>query len=441
MDDDDERSEYIAAIKQNERQTLQQLYGPQKKGKSNNAPTIRGGSGLTPYMRELETRRKGFQDTGAAVHASALQEVEQERETEYEIELVRQVKRPPPCPPHKFPGLHRDLDIYARTGRIPGGSDWFVPMFRALSRTGLGRKYRVHRDYVGFPLFLSGEFEKTVKVVVESYSDQFMRPVQWVLYSPSPESAVLVTPEEAEDLIPLLRDAATPTYLLTYAAPVTRRMVCFNTLKFFSIPPLPESWSAPPELVVELGLFAGRLYFDWDEYPAVCKTLGIDENMASKEEFTCTSNEHDTSSPAEESSTDAASIPALDGPAEQKSVAQLIPTGFTSKPFTFTREWLSVRRRGQDIAHSPMGFIANGRPLHADLPFFQRVREGLGVTSSLFAPISAPGLNDPGAPPGLAPQQQHGEEMDVGNYDEEAELGDDEVVQEIEYEEADKYKS
>ncbi|KAK7909043.1 hypothetical protein PG985_014921 [Apiospora marii] len=442
VDDDDERGEYVAAIKQNERQTLQQLYGPQKKGKSNNAPTIRGGSSLAPYMRELETRRKGFQDTGAAVHASALQEVEQERETEYEIELVRQVKRPPPCPPHKFPGLHRDLDIYARTGRISGGSDWFVPMFRALSRTGLGRKYRVRRDYVGFPLFLSGEFEKTVKVIVESYSDQFMRPVQWILYSPSPESAVLVTPEEAEDLIPLLRDTATPTYLLTYSAPVTRRMVCFNTLKFFSIPPLPESWSAPPELVVELGLFAGRLYFDWDEYPAVCKALAIDESMASKEEFTYTSTEHDTSSPAEESSTDAASIPALDGPAEQKSVVQLSPTGFTSKPYTFTREWLSVRRRGQDIAHSPMGFIANGKPLHADLPFFQRAREGPGVTSSLFAPISAPGPADPGAPPGLAPQQQpHGEEMDVGNYHEDAELGDDEVVEEIEYEEADKYKS
>lgn len=441
MDDDDERSEYVSAIKQNERQTLQQLYGPQKKGKSNNAATIRGGSSLVPYMKELETRRKGFQDTGAAVHASALQEVEQQRETEYEIELVRQVKRPPPCPPHKFPGLHRDLDNYARTGRIPGGSEWFVPMFRALSRTGLGRKYRVRRDYVGFPLFLSGEFEKTVKVVVESYSDQFMRPVQWVLYSPSPESAVLVTPEEAEDLIHMLRDTATPTYLLTYAAPVTRRMACFNSLKFFSIPQLPESWSAPPDLVVELGLFAGRLYFDWNEYPTVCKVLGIDENMDSKEEFTYTSTEHDTTSPAEESSTDAASVPALDGPAEHKTVVDLGPTGFTSKPFTFTREWLSVRRRGQDIAHSPMGFIANGKPLHADLPFFQRVREGPGVTSSLFAPISGAGPINPDAPPRLGPQQPDGEEMDVGNYHEEAELGDDEVVEEIEYEEEDKYKT
>ncbi|KAK8022740.1 hypothetical protein PG993_013507 [Apiospora rasikravindrae] len=439
VDDDDERNEYISAIRQNERQTLQQLYGPQKKGKSM-ALTIRGGSSLAPYMRELEICRKGFQDTGAAVHASALQEVEQERETEYEIELVRQVKRPPPCPPHKFPGLHRDLDIYARTGRIPGGSDWFVPMFRALSRTGLGRKYKVHRDHVGFPLFLSGEFEKTVKVVMETYSDQFMRPVQWVLYSPSPESAVVVTPEEAEDLILMLRDGTCPTHLLTYAAPVTRRMVCFNSLKFYSIPSLPRSWTAPPDLVVELGLFAGRLYFDWDEYPSVCGLLGINESMVgNKEEFDF-STERETTSAAESSTEASVSVPAVDGTAESRITShdpssRHEPVGFTPKPFTFTREWLSVRRRGQDIAHSPMGFIASGKPLYADLPFFQRAWEGAGVTSSLFAPVSV-GPVEPEA--GIL--MHHDDEMDVGNYDAEAELRDDEVHEEIEYEEADKYQ-
>ncbi|KAK6860994.1 hypothetical protein PG995_004630 [Apiospora arundinis] len=293
-------------------------------------------------MRELEARRKGFQDTGAAVHASALQEVEQESETEYEIELVRQVKRLPSYSPYQFPGLYRDLEIFARTGRMPGGSDWFVPMFRALSRTGLGRKYRVRRHHVGFPLYLSGEFEKTVKVVVESYSDQFMRPVQWVLYSPSPPTAAVVTPEEAENLIPMLRGAEAATYLLTYAAPVTRRMACFNSLRFFSIPSLPESWKAPTELVVELGLFAGRLYFDWDEYSAVCRTMGIDESMATTEDFDVMTEQETTS--LAESSTDT-SIPAVDGSVEAKPSRnghkEQELSGFTSKPFTFTREWLS----------------------------------------------------------------------------------------------------
>ncbi|KAK6855591.1 hypothetical protein PG995_007742 [Apiospora arundinis] len=442
--DDDERNAYVSAIRQNERQTLQHLYGPQKKAKPTVAE-IRRDSTLAPYLRELEIRRKGFQDTGAAVHASALQEVEQERETEYEIELVRQVKRPPPYSPYKFPGLHRDLGIFARTGRIPGGSDWFVPMYHALSRTGIGRKYRVRRDHVGFPLYLSGEFEKTVKVIVESYSDQFMRPVQWVLYSPSPETAIMVTPEEAEELIPVLMGTEAPTYLLTYATPVTRRMACFNSLKFFSVPPLPDTWEAPPELVVELGLFAGRLYFDWNEYPTVCRVLGIDEGMVTKEEFDF-STEQETASAGSSNET---SIPVVDGPAEVTSTSRnghQEPSGFTSKPFTFTREWLSVRRRGQDIAYSPMGFIASGKPLHADLPFFQFAREGAGVTHSLFAPLSAAAAaagvgGDQEAPPGFAVAAAgHDEGMDVGNYDADAELRDDEVNDEIEYEEADKYQ-
>ncbi|KAK8075993.1 hypothetical protein PG994_003265 [Apiospora phragmitis] len=408
VDDDDERNDYVASIKQNERQTLQQLYGPQKKAKST-AVTAQGDQVWHHIAR--------FRVAGG-------------RAGEGDRDFIGTWTSTP------------ELVVYleARIG--------LCQCSVLCLETELGRKYRVHRDHAGFPLFLSGEFEKTVKVVIESYSDQFLRPVQWVLYSPSPDSAVVVTPEEAEDLILMLRGGELPTYLLTYTAPVTRRMVGFNSLKFFSIPVLPEGWTAPPDLVVELGLFAGRLYFDWDEYPSVCSVLGIDESMVTKDELDLTTEHNTTTSPAE-SSTEASSVQALDGTAESRISGIDLPransnhetNGFTSKPFTFTREWLSVRRRGQDIAHSPMGFIASGKPLHADLPFFQRAREGAGVTSALFAPVSAAArpVDHLGAPvPSHDRQEPHDEEMDVGNYDAEAELRDDEEHEEIEYEEADK---
>jgi hypothetical protein len=38
---------------------------------------------IAVFTKELNTRRKGFQDTGNAVHGSVLQEVEQEREVAY----------------------------------------------------------------------------------------------------------------------------------------------------------------------------------------------------------------------------------------------------------------------------------------------------------------------------------------------------------------------
>lgn len=172
LEDDDQRTSYIAAIRQTERQTLQQLYAPHTKTKTKSA--IRSNPKIAKFARELESRRKDFQDTGQAVHASALQEVEQEREIEYEVEAVRQVKKPMPYAPYTFPGLHRDLEIFAKTGRIPAGSNCFIHIFKALARTSLGRKYKVNQETSSSQLFISVEFERTVKLVIESTNDNFM---------------------------------------------------------------------------------------------------------------------------------------------------------------------------------------------------------------------------------------------------------------------------
>ncbi|KAH9904538.1 hypothetical protein F4778DRAFT_66392 [Xylariomycetidae sp. FL2044] len=170
--DDEQRECYVKAIREMERQTLPQLYGPQ--GKSKTITRARSNATIAAYSKELETRRKGFQDNGQAVHASALQEVEQEREIEFEVEAVRQVRRPPPYHPHGFPGIHRDLETFARTGRVPADSNAFVLVFKALSRTALGRKYRVNDSCGSGLLFVSSEFERTVRLVIESANDNFM---------------------------------------------------------------------------------------------------------------------------------------------------------------------------------------------------------------------------------------------------------------------------
>ena len=43
-------------------------------------------------MKKLNHQRKGFQDAGDALHGSALQEVEQEREVAYEVEIASATK-------------------------------------------------------------------------------------------------------------------------------------------------------------------------------------------------------------------------------------------------------------------------------------------------------------------------------------------------------------
>jgi hypothetical protein len=59
------------------------LYGHNTKAKSSTA-LEKLSPRIAVFMKELNTRRKGFQDTGNAVHGSELQEVEQEREVAYE---------------------------------------------------------------------------------------------------------------------------------------------------------------------------------------------------------------------------------------------------------------------------------------------------------------------------------------------------------------------
>lgn len=73
------------------------------------------------------------------------------------------------------------------------------------------------------------------------------RPVEWILYSPESSTALIVITEEAEDLIPILRRQRriSPTHLLAYSPPVTKRMLSVGSLKFYAIPALPTGHAMP----------------------------------------------------------------------------------------------------------------------------------------------------------------------------------------------------
>ncbi|KAF9870445.1 hypothetical protein CkaCkLH20_12112 [Colletotrichum karsti] len=374
--DSQQREDYLAIIKQNEQHTLQQLYEPKRKIKGTGE--FRAGSDMKirSFVKELNTRRKAFQDNGRAVHASALQEVEQEREMAFEVQTVRQVKRPQSYPALSFPGLHQDIESFAKTGRMPAGAQALVPVFKSLAKTGNGKKYKISDRLFPARLFVSTEFERTIKLTFDLTNDNFLRNVNWILWSQSSEIAVIIIPEEAEMLLPLMRSKAfrPATHLLTYSAPVTRKMLHFGELNFYSIPLLPEDWKAPMWLKIELGLYAGRLYFEWDEYAHICNLLGIDEDSS----LECL-DECSDEGPTEDQT---------DGPNQTANrAAASSSTGLTSRPLTFLQEWLAARRRGQDFVSTPMGFVAQGKPLQASHPFFRKAEEN-AKCERLFVPVN-----------------------------------------------------
>ncbi|KAJ9485044.1 hypothetical protein VN97_g8318 [Penicillium thymicola] len=148
--------------------------------------------------------------------------------------------------------------------------------------------------------------------------------------------ALVIIPEEAELVIPILRKHADPpTHLLLYAAPFTKRMLHFNRLDYYSLPRLPTGWNPPSWLPFELGILAGRLYFAFAECQYLRRRIHACSGRPSEVENLPTSN----------------------------SVEMEIT-------LAFLQEWLSLRRPGQDISHTPMGYICQGLTLWADHPFF-----------------------------------------------------------------------
>jgi hypothetical protein len=179
--------------------------------------------------------------------------------------------------------------------------------------------------------------------------------------------AIIICPEEAEEIIKYFHNISfsrsAQTALLTYAAPVTRKMLHFNDFTYYTMPDLPSGWVAPNWLKIELGIFAGRLYFQYDEYAGLCKFLGIDNSPKSESTNQATGILDEKALTAENFWT-----------LKAKAEAVKRPTTFTPQPLVFMQEWLSLRRKGQDFAHTPMGFVCQGKPLGPDHPFFKVVK-------------------------------------------------------------------
>jgi hypothetical protein len=104
-------------------------------------------------------------------------------------------------------------------------------------------------------------------------------------------------------------------------------MLQFSGLRYYSLPPLRSEHVIPQSLAIELGIFAGQLYLQYEECVPLVKYI---DNASMNRRSDATATE------------------------------------ITS----FILEWLSLRRRGQDIMHTPLGYVCQGRPLGIEHAFF-----------------------------------------------------------------------
>lgn len=330
MSSPEEKQSLITEIKEKDKQTLEELYGPQKTDEI--LDTSDTASPILLQLKELA----GQQRRPAHLLQSTANE-EQERELEVEAEEERQVQRPPPVKARSH-SVHHDIHEFISCGRLYNKSSAYQPALEGFRSTTISRF--LDHDIIASiepKLFASMDFLQTVELSVSEQQDQYMRGVRWLLFSNITHDFLIISPFEANELLFLIQ-GSTFVHLILYDAPKNRQMVNrFGRLGFYSMPPLPPQWEAPETVVFALGLFAGRLFFPWSEYGPLCSWLSsLDRNPEPKAGDSAVSS--------------VASVPSI--------VRE------------FVQETASMRNYGAGFFHSPIGRICRERPLTMQDPCF-----------------------------------------------------------------------
>jgi hypothetical protein len=261
-----------ASFLEEEARSLEQRYRPRSQDDTTEADDLFKGSEDNSCLTEIRSRCELFDSTRFT--AAALHE-EQERELSPEVESERQVQRPRPAKALEMK-VHEYVRSFVRTGTITLDDKAIMPAFQSLHQLSAAASFDVSQ----FPtdLLVTADFARTVELSGKlAQSDVYQRPVQWILTSRVSNFMlmVLISPFEANVLMPEIKESSA-VHLHLYAPRSNLAYEPVDDLKLHVVPPLPAGWSAPRDLVFQLNLFAGQLYFrSYDEYKFACESLGL----------------------------------------------------------------------------------------------------------------------------------------------------------------------
>jgi len=146
----------LDVIQQREEQTLEALYG------NNRSANNHGGHFRTkfPLLQGYVDQLRQEKSDGMVANSSAFEEVEQEREVEFEVEQVRETQKSARFSPLNFPGLSDALHTFVKTGDLNTSGGDFVQGFSYIGGTPIGQKYGVQSTVS--KLYVTAEFCRTV---------------------------------------------------------------------------------------------------------------------------------------------------------------------------------------------------------------------------------------------------------------------------------------
>jgi hypothetical protein len=154
------KRELLQETQQPEGQTLEQLYGPKQQVSSTSMKEFRSKhiQGFVEGLYELEADSVNHQ---RRAYSSAFDEVEQQREVEFEVHQLREKQNPTHFTPLEFPGLDNALVQFCEKSEVELASLNLIQALDLIGETHLGLKYGIKGT--SSKLFVSKEFCRTVQ--------------------------------------------------------------------------------------------------------------------------------------------------------------------------------------------------------------------------------------------------------------------------------------
>ena len=331
---------FTQILKEKESRTLEDLYGvehiDQKHDRCNQA-------GLEQVIQE---RYDGF---GLKHSDSAMTLEEQEREVAQEKEVERQIERPPAAVPNPH-SLHADVQSLVSTGATPHRSLAIVPAVDCLRQTTLTNFVKTSGRGAFPNIWVTNDFMRTIGgQSTSTLLDDFLRPVEWILSSTKQPHLVLLSPFEANALIDDIRQSEFVT-LHTYGARSSRMVRTFEDLRSFMVPHRDDLPPFPSNVINELNLFAGQLYFrSMDAYEETCRMLGLylRELPEGLDQYASANG-----------------VPGFVRGSEARAAFGLRGSQFSDNPVEFLRKLIGLRRKGQGFLPTHLGQVLHARELY-----------------------------------------------------------------------------
>ncbi|KAL8934729.1 MAG: hypothetical protein Q9211_005078 [Gyalolechia sp. 1 TL-2023] len=300
---------------EHEAQSLQDLYAPEVMREEDESDLIRTSRRKPdPDIQDLITL---WDQIDLQATRRARMHEEHEREVAQEVEQETQVERPPVATPE-----HRQVDsgvrAFIRSGIVSGLMKLATVCPSQLLQSSAAPLLK-GRTKVWSHLRVSQDFVKAVQRDKTSSSDEFFRPVHWLLVSTDPavQNVILVSQYEVNQLLDEIHASGSCVALVCYEPRVTRSMLSLEVSVSQPLPKAKEAWETlSAEVRQELHLFAGQLYFTtFAEYARWTGTLATQE----------------------------------------------------AAPLSFVKEWIGIRRKGQNYLQTHVGQVVSGRVLHEEM--------------------------------------------------------------------------